>query len=399
MRNASWSVLLLLLSACKSDPAPIAPVREEASAAAAPSAAASAAAASAASEPSSSASAALATSAAPEASASASSGNPVAASSASAAPADASASVAARPPQPRPPSGILAKGAADKILKNNAPPKITVLAAGAEPRQRLSYAFEKGTKDSLTVAMDLSMAMKSGDTTLPATALPRMSLSLLMTNSATSDGGDFKIDAQVDSFNLQPKGPIEEQIAASVKPQLEGIKGVVLSYWMTPQGHVRDLEMKSTGGADGMAQQALNGMNQSFESMAVPLPKEPVGVGGKWEVVSRLASSGADLLQYATYTLKARDGSKANIDLTVTQLAASSEIHAPGMPENMTARLKSFRAGGGGSTEIDTKAITPRSGTLAVESAMSLTVAQGGGADEVVNVETKVKMQFLHPTK
>src|SRR5207244_3352106 len=119
------------------------------------------------------------------------------------------------------------------------------------------------------------------------------------------------------------------------------------------------------------AQQMIQGMNQSFEAMVVPLPSEAVGTNAKWQVVSRLASSGADLVQSATYTLRARTGSKATIEVSLVQLAASDTIKVPGAPAGVVAHVKSFNSGGTGTQQLDTKVVAPEGGAMQIKTSMT----------------------------
>ena len=109
-------------------------------------------------------------------------------------------------------------------------------------------------------------------------------------------------------------------------------------------------------------------MSQSFESMTAPLPDEPIGLGARWEVITRVANGGADLVQDATYTLKARDGDKASLGVVVVQLAARDTVQAPGLPPGVTATGVEVPAKGGEVTLTLTAAATakPASGPIRV---------------------------------
>ena len=145
------------------------------------------------------------------------------------------------------------------------------------------------------------------------------------------------------------------------------------------------------------AQALVEGINQSFESMVAPLPVEPVGLGAKWQVISRMAASGADLLQSATYTLKARDGVKATLDMVTTQLSASDTIKALGSPGGAVTHVKSFSSGGTGTTKIDTTSVVPESGTTTMKTGMTVLVTQGSEPGEESAVETRTSVTLSRP--
>jgi hypothetical protein len=136
-------------------------------------------------------------------------------------------------------------------------------------------------------------------------------------------------------------------------------------------------------------------MSQSFESMVTPLPSEPVGVGARWQVITRISSGGADLLQSTIYTLKSRDGSRARLEETVVQLSASDTIHAPQMPAGMAAKVKAFSSTGQGTAQLDLKSVTPESGTLSLKTSMTIAVAGAGvDASDESTVDTTTNVQI-----
>jgi hypothetical protein len=308
--------------------------------------------------------------------------------------------------QPNPKTGILGKGVADKILKLGSSQSVKLLEPGEEPREALSYALTKGMKQPLKMSLDISTSMKSAERSLPTTTLPRMSVVLDLSAGESDAAGDWKIDANLGGLELEPKGAAQEAMAAQMRPNLAGSKGVSLSYWVSPHGAVRDVKVNLTGDTPAGAKEALASVNQSFESMVAPLPREKVGVGAKWEVVTRMLSSGADILQYATYTLKSREGTKAALDVSIKQLAATAAVKMPGLPAGFSTRMRSFKSGGTGAMSIDTKQMAPDSGRLALKMVLDLQITQpraaaaGGlpGEDsQTATTENSMTVSFSRP--
>jgi hypothetical protein len=296
-------------------------------------------------------------------------------------------------------NGVLPPGAADKILPVGAKPVVKLLEPGAEPRADLSYALVKGTTQKMSMSMDMSMAVKTSAQALPAQALPRMTMGLDASTTDKSPAGEFKIDSILSTVGLEPAGAQQEQMARALKPQLEGMKGLTMGYWVNAKGNVRDVKIGVPPGMPPQAQQLLQGMSQSFESMVTPLPNEAVGVGARWQVLTRTASGGADLLQSAIYTLKSRTGTRAVLSVQLTQLAANDTIHAPGMPAGMSAKVKAFNSGGTGTTNVDLKSVVPESGDMALKVGMDIQVvgAGPGGAAEETSVETTTAVRIARP--
>lgn len=314
-----------------------------------------------------------------------------------AAPGKGGAAAAGGTSAPKTANGILGPGAADKILKAGSRPLVKLIAPGAEPREVLTYALDKGLKQSLGMGMDMVMSLKMGHSAMPPMTIPRMVMNLDMTVGDKDASGDWKIDAALLRVGLEPKGPQQQQMADQMQPHVDGMKGLTMTYFVTPKGHVHDVKINVPPSFPAQAQQMLTGMNQSFESMVAPLPNEPVGIGGKWEVTTRVVSSGADLLQFAVYTLKEKAGSKATLDVTVTQVAASEKITAPGMPAGATAKLKRFSSGGSGTNKLDVKSATPEGGRMTVKTGMDLEVSLGASGAESTSVETTLGVEFTRP--
>ncbi len=297
---------------------------------------------------------------------------------------------------PRPSGGVLPAGAADRVLAVGAPPIVKLLEAGAEPRSDLSYALHRGGSQALALAMDMAVTVKSNGQSMPSMPMPRMTMTFAALTADKSASGELKIDARLTGTSVEPAGGQQEQMARALRPQLDAMKGLGMLYWVTPKGRVHDLALDMPASVPPAAQQLMSVVSQSFESMVTPLPQEAVGIGARWQVVSRLASGGADILQSAVYTLRSRSGARAGLDVAVVQVAAGDTIHTPQMPAGMSAKLKSFRSAGSGGTQVDLQSVAPESGNLSLKRAVEITV-QGSGADDESLVETTTAVTISRP--
>lgn len=299
---------------------------------------------------------------------------------------------------PRPASGVLPPGAADKVLPAGQPPLVRLLEPGAEPHLDLSYTLSKGAAQKMAMAMDMAVSVKSKGQTLPQTPMPRMTMTFDTATGDKNGSGDFKIDSRLTATSVEPSGGQQEQMAKALRPQIDAMKGLGMAYWVTPKGHVHDVKLEVPPSVPPAAQQIMSGMSQSFESMVTPLPAEPVGVGARWQVVSRLSTGGADILQSAIYTLKSRSGARATLEVSLVQLAANDTIRTAQMPAGMSAKIRTFNSGGRGTTQVDAKSVTPEGGTMSLKTGMDISV-QGGGTTggEDSNVETTTTVTVSRP--
>jgi hypothetical protein len=296
---------------------------------------------------------------------------------------------------PKPANGVLAAGEADKVLPAGSPPLVKLLEAGTDAHD-LSYALTKGASQKMAMAMDMAVGIKAKGQTLPQTPMPRMTMTFDTLTADRSAAGEFKIESHLVGTSVDPSGGQQEQMARALRPQVEGMKGLGMAYWVTAKGHVHDVKLDVPPTVPAAAQQILTGMSQSFESMVIPLPPDPVGVGGRWQVVSRLSAGGLDVLQSAIYTLKSRTGARATLDVALVQLAAADTIHTPQMPPGMSAKVKSFNSTGKGTNQVDLKSVAPEGGTTTLVTAMDIAV-QGSGSTEESSVETTTRVQVTRP--
>lgn len=299
---------------------------------------------------------------------------------------------------PRASNGVLAAGAADKVLPLGGKPIVKLLEPGAEPRSDLSYALTRGASQKMSMGMDMTMGIKTQGQALPPTAIPRMTMVFDATAADKSPAGDVRIDSRLTAVSIDPNGGQQEQMARALRPQVEAMKGLGMAYWVSPKGNVRDVKLDIPASMPAAAQQLLGGMSQSFESMVTPLPAEAVGVGARWQVISRIATGGADLLQSAIYLLKARSGSRATLEVSLVQLSASDTIHGPQMPAGMSAKIKAFASAGQGTSQVDLKSVAPEGASMALKTTMTIAVqGAGAGAGDDSTVETTTNVQVGRP--
>jgi hypothetical protein len=294
------------------------------------------------------------------------------------------------------PTGVLAKGAADKLVKAGARPVVKLLDPGAEPRAVASYALVKGAAKPLQMGMDLEMGMDAGELKLPSTRLPRMVL-VFDFSAGDQKGTDWPIEGKLRNVSVEAKGAAQDQIAAALRPQLGALAGIGMTYFLDVKGRVRDVKVTLPDSLPAMAGQMMSGMTQSLESMTSPLPDEPIGVGATWEVLSRIVANGADLLQISTFTLEKREEKLLSLDSVVRQYVAKETVNPPGMPPGTKARLVSYKFKGGGKTVFDTADVAPRSGSSSANSAMQIELqmeVDGKPEKQKTSVETSMTATF-----
>jgi hypothetical protein len=285
--------------------------------------------------------------------------------------------------------GVLPAGVADQVLKAGEPPKVVLLSAGAEPREALSYLLEPGVKQTTVMSMDMTMSMAPEGAAVPQKAeLPTIEMSLDLSSGAKDPGGDIAITGVVGGIGIVAKPGPQEQLKGMLEPALAGIKGLSINYKVSPKGRARDVKVGMPANAPANAQQMMEQMKQSFESMVAPLPDEAIGVGAEWQVVTRI-STGADILQWTNYKLVSRNGKNIELAAVVKQLAASGVLSGGQLPPGVTAEVLAFRSSGTGSSSVELSQLAPSKGLGDVRS--SITVSGGG---QKMSIDTEVRIAF-----
>ncbi len=286
--------------------------------------------------------------------------------------------------------GVLPDGVADGILKVGAAPIVKLVSPGDEPRQAISYELAENKKQTVGMRMSLEMTMQMGAQAMPSTKLPQIGMNIDLTTGKKDATGDIEVAGTITKVAVKANSPAEEPLVKALTPVMDGMKGIKIAYFVSPKGRARDVKVSVPPNADANATQMLEQMKQSFDSMVAPLPDENVGVGASWVVVTRL-KTGADILQYTTYKLKSRSGTKLDLDTTVKQFAASQSISAPGA--GSAGKITKFLSDGTGSSSLDLKSLAPDKGVGSVAGSMGLDAAPMGK----MSVDTKVKIEFGGP--
>jgi hypothetical protein len=284
------------------------------------------------------------------------------------------------------PTGILRPGYADSIMASGEPAKVVLVDPGAEPRQVAKYALALGSKQKTQMKMVMGMQMVVPGQPTPAVKVPPIGIAIEIAIAKKKDEhGDYPMDLKVLGV-LIDASPESKQMADAMTQDLASLKGVVLHAVVDESGRTHGSKLEASA-ADPKTQDVAKQMQQAMEQMTAPLPDEAIGVGARWQVVSRV-TSGADIVQWTTYTLKSRDGKKLELESEVKQVAASSTLGGDATV-SADAKIQSFRSGGVGRSVLDLGWPAPVRGEGDV--ATDLTVGAGG---RTATIDTTVKITF-----
>lgn len=275
-----------------------------------------------------------------------------------------------------------AKGAAKsntapaKTPGANEGPVVTLIEAGQNPKL-LRLKLEKGNKVTAEMLMKMSMNMEINGMKPPAMKLP--ATRMLMDMEIT----DVSADTYNYAFVVTEAVPVKEDgvqqmIMDAMAKALKNTVGLKGKGTMDNRGVNKGASFELPPTLDPQTRQLMDGMRDAVGRMSAPLPKEPVGVGGKWTVTQQLTQNGMTLDQKATYTVKSIDGDLINFDVAVEMNAKPQAVKAPGLPPGAKMQLESMTGKGGGTTQQPLTSMLPKLSNVKIDTAMKSTVEAGG---------------------
>lgn len=177
-----------------------------------------------------------------------------------------------------------------------------LLEAGGTERAPLRYTFAAASA-TLDTSTELTSRELVGDQWREPVELPAITTQLEITLAA--DG----------KATLQPLAGHAEGSAAAAQEYLapwQALAGKAFVVTLDARGRLLD---------HGTSPDEL--LQRLFVAF-VPLPEEPIGIGGRWRVVTAFRQSGAVLKQTATYTLLSRAPLQVGVD--IQQLAERQQL-------------------------------------------------------------------------
>ncbi len=273
----------------------------------------------------------------------------------------------------RPPRGVFAGADADAILKKGEPRRVTLVTAGAEPRERLSYRVAPGDKQTVTLALDLAMAMNPTGAQPKLTKMPRTETTLEIVAEAPDADGAWPVEATVVDVVLTSSDPAQSKSIGAARDLVGKIRGAKLKTKVSPRGGHGAFTVEGAEKRAELAQTFVQ-LQQSIENFITPLPDAAVGVGARWAIVERLSST-TDILQVRQVTLKRRDGKSVELDVAIEQLAANDQLASAG---GQSAKVTSLESSGKASFVLDLERVAPEAGASDVTTVMFLQSGRDG---------------------
>ncbi len=266
-------------------------------------------------------------------------------------------------------------------------PQVTLLHAGASPRQLLRLAPRVGASQAFDVTMRMEATQTVDGQEMTAEAIPALRFSFRTSVREIAPGGDVVYDAEcvgadvIDTPGVAPD--LVEQARAGIQ-KLVGLRG---NGRVTDRGINRGTSLDIPPGMDPDLLPQVQTLERLLDQSA-PLPMEPLGPGGSWQARMSLHEQGIPVTQTSVYTLRGFEGSTLLIDLKITQEAV---IPAPAADDPV--RLASYTSHGSGQIRLRLDQVFP--GTASAEVVTESTwVARQGAAVQQMFQRSRMVMEL-----
>ncbi|MFO0555438.1 MAG: hypothetical protein U0271_44080 [Polyangiaceae bacterium] len=281
-------------------------------------------------------------------------------------------------------NGVLTPAIADSVLPAGAPARVTLLEAGAAPREVISYKLGAASSQTITLTSEDETRMESPQAPNGPQVIATPPISVGLQVAAEDGQSDVPFTVTVLSTKVTPSSdPKLAPMIDQLGKQVEGMKGMAFKFSATSHGMLRELKVVPPANATPAVKQVSEQMQSTLQTIVLQLPDGELGVGAKWQVVQRL-TIGIDVLQWTTYTLTKREGTKLELTAETGQLATSAAMQAGG---GRTGTVDSFESQGTTTLQLDLTKLLPVSATNTTKAKLKLS-----SGIESLNLQTTRKM-------
>jgi hypothetical protein len=268
--------------------------------------------------------------------------------------------------------------------------QLTLLKEGDGEKVALSYALEGKVRQALTASIDMAVTVSMNGTTRTV-AVPTYDLDMSLVGQQADDG---LISAKWRCTGVHVAQDALSADTAAVAEELGKMKRAKGVMTFSPDGLVVSQSSNLAEILGGEA--SIDSSPFDVARSVVVLPSVPVGIGATWVYSDAIPMQGVQIEQDTTYTLVAREGSRATLDVVVTQrIAEGATLEGDG---GVSLVIRGFQGGGSGQSVLDLGALVGPSASSAVDVAMDVQgTAMGVSLDMSQALRMRMKVVATTP--
>ncbi len=268
--------------------------------------------------------------------------------------------------------------------------QVKLIDPGAEPRQVLRLHPKAGDKQTFSMSLKMSMAMKMGENEMPAVKMPPMTFTMDATVKDVSADGDISYEIVLGEGTVGEEPGAVPQAAEMMKSILASMKGTTGTGVVTSRGLNKGANFKPPANANPQAKQMMEQMKEGLFNLG--LPEEAVGKGAKWQFKMPLKSQGMTMDQTFDYELVSLEGDELTVNANIKQTAAKQKVESPAMP-GVKVDLDKLSGSGKGQVTANLAQLLPVKGSTEMHSEMSMGM-NAGAQKQTMNMGLDINVEF-----
>jgi hypothetical protein len=278
---------------------------------------------------------------------------------------------------------LLALGAcAAKTPKPNDAPsalnqEVALLDPGAEPRAEVLYHRTPGQSERVLLRLSVAhlLETQAGE---GVSATPVVDLVLHLGSTYRGEGGAWGYPMRIEMIGVQGAEQLSEEQRARLSAELAPIGEVQGVFELDDRGITRKAQVTPPAGVSPRLLALLGNLRTGV--LAAALPREPIGIGARWETDRIMHIGRMSVPQTVTYTLLARELDELRIGVTVRQ-SAKAQSFQMGL-DDTTLNIESYELSAVGTLVMELHHLAPLS-ELRVLSQMRATLQRAGKLEPV----------------
>ena len=224
------------------------------------------------------------------------------------------------------------------------PSDVTVQSPGVEPRRALRYALAKGTKTTLDLAIDTELEADN-----MGGAMPTITMTLELSVEDVLPDGRMKLRSTIIDAGARDREGAKTT-AVTAQNTIAQLKGLAITATLSPEGKITDAHVDAGDKKlpDALTAQ-LGSLTRSFDQLAMPLPREPVGPTAKWTSVRQLDLDGMNVTSTSTIELVSVTNAELAYTMKTVMVGPDQQVTRQGMAMDVT----NLRGTGTGEGKVD----------------------------------------------
>jgi hypothetical protein len=260
-------------------------------------------------------------------------------------------------------------------------PSVRVLDAGEQPREEVRFAPAPDSTQSLAMTVGTTIEQSGA---VDSTFGPLdYRIPIEITPGALASDQTFPAAFAYGNIELLDSSEVDPEVLEQVRSNFEELAGITGAYTFSTTGAIVDGTLDIPEDVDSSITQLLEQFEQQANQLAVPLPEEPIGVGARWRVKTRLELVGIKTTQIYTYTLLERSGNRLEVGVRFTQKARRQGAELPGVPSSVDVTVTKYKVTGKGTATVDLSLTVPAESSLRASGVQNFRATDGKDTEEI----------------